>query len=392
MLDLRGKYGEAKIFAQSIDEESIKQIYEIINHPMAENSKIRIMPDVHAGKGCVIGTTMTITDKVVPNYVGVDIGCGVYVAKVDTKEVDFEKLDKFIRENIPAGREVHEKPVRENKVRELVSRLKCTVDIERAQLSCGTSGGGNHFIELNKSKDSYYLSVHSGSRYLGKQVAEYYQKLAAKYWGVKKEREALINKLKEEGRHQEISKELKKLKTKTPKHSAYLEGEVFLDYIHDMKIAQAYAKLNRQTMIKIITEKMGWDILEEFDVIHNYIDTEHMIMRKGAISARKGEKVAIPINMRDGIIIGVGKGNPDWNYSAPHGAGRLMSRNEAKASLSLEDYKEKMKGVYSTSVNKSTLDEAPMSYKPIEEILSQIHETVEIVEIIKPVYNFKASE
>lgn len=384
---IRGGQGEAKVFTKLIEEQAIRQIYEITNHPIAKNSKIRIMPDVHAGKGCVIGTTMTIQDKIVPNYVGVDIGCGIYVTKIDAKKIDFEKLDQVIRKHIPAGRNVHEAPV--SKVD--LSSLKCNVNIERAKLSCGTLGGGNHFIELNKSKNGYYLCVHSGSRYLGKQVAEHYQKLAIRSRDTLEERKKLIQKLKKQGRHKEISKELKKLKPKVSKHSAYLTGQDFLNYIHDMKIAQTYAKLNRQTIIKIITEKMSWKILEEFDVIHNYIDIQSMIMRKGAISAQKDERVAIPINMRDGIILGIGKGNPDWNYSAPHGAGRLMSRSKAKETLSLEEYQETMKGIYSTSVNQSTIDEAPMTYKPMKEIISQIQDTVKIQEVIKPIYNFKAS-
>ncbi len=383
---IKAQEGEAKVFAQQIDSEAIKQIYEIANHPMANGSKIRIMPDVHAGKGCVIGTTMTIQDKIVPNYVGIDIGCGLYVAKIDAKEVDFEKLDKVIRKYIPSGKNVNEECVKEPDL----DSLKCPVNIERARLSVNSLGSGNHFLELNKSKDGYYLCVHSGSRYLGKQVAEHYQGLAIKSRDTKEEQEKLIKKLKAEGREKEIQKELKKLKPKTPKHSAYLTGQDFKDYINDMKIAQAYAKLNRETMIKTIAEKMNWKITEEFDVIHNYIDTDSMIMRKGAISAQEGEGVAIPINMRDGIILGIGKGNPDWNYSAPHGGGRVMSRSKSKETIDLDSFIETMKGVYSSSVGESTIDEAPMAYKPIEEIISQIQDTVEITEVIKPVYNFKA--
>lgn len=361
---VKGEYGRAKVFAQQVEEQALNQIYEITGHPMAINSKICIMPDVHAGKGCVIGTTMTIQDKVVPNYVGVDIGCGVYMAKVNAQKGQLEKLDKVIRRYVPAGRNVHKKPV----VMIDLSPLRCQVDTERAKLSVGSLGGGNHFIELNKSKNGYYLSVHSGSRYLGKQIADYYQGLAISLMEARGENKGL----------------------NLPKHAAYLSGQNFLDYFNDMKIAQAYAKLNRQTIIKIIIEKMGWEIEEEFDVIHNYIDVDSMIMRKGAISARKGEKLAIPINMRDGIILGTGKGNPDWNFSAPHGAGRLMSRSKAKKTLNLKEYQKTMAGIYSTSVNKFTIDEAPMTYKPIEEILSQIKDTVTLTEIVKPVYNFKS--
>ncbi|HZK18342.1 MAG TPA: RtcB family protein [Clostridia bacterium] len=357
---VEGKQGEARIFAKKVEEQALRQIYEITNHPMAKDSKIRIMPDVHAGKGCVIGTTMTIKDMVVPNYVGVDIGCGVYMAKVNAREDQLKELDRVTRRYIPAGRNVRKSPA----VDVDLSALRCEVDLNRARLSVGTLGGGNHFIELNESRDGYYLSVHSGSRYFGKQVCDYYQRLAIK--------------------------SMKKYKgLKLPRHSAFLTDQKFQDYINDMRIAQAYAKLNRQTIIKIITEKMNWDVYEEFDVIHNYIDTRSMILRKGAISAQKGEKVAIPINMRDGIIIGIGKGNPDWNYSAPHGAGRLMSRSKAKKVLDLNEFRKSMKGVFSTSVNRATLDEAPMSYKPAEEIIAQTKDTIELIEIARPVYSFK---
>lgn len=387
MFIIQGSHGEAKIFAKHVEDEAIKQIYDIVNHPVAENSQIRIMPDVHAGKGCVIGTTMTIIDKVVPNYVGVDIGCGIHVTKIKTDSLDLDKLDQVIRKFIPAGIHVHETSIVNSDY--LYENLKCNVNLNRASLAVGSLGGGNHFIELDKGKDGYYLCIHSGSRYFGKQIADYYQRLAEKNNELKKrQKEALIQRLKAEGRHQEISKELAKLKA--PKGCTYLTGPEFDAYINDMKIAQAYAKLNRLTMARIITVKMGWEVLDEFDVIHNYIDTESLIMRKGAISAQKGQKVAIPINMRDGVIIGIGKGNKEWNYSAPHGAGRLMSRAEAKKTISLEDYQKTMERIYSTSVNAATIDEAPMAYKPIKEILSQIHETVEIKEIIKPVYNFKA--
>lgn len=365
MLELRGKYNSAKVFTENIDPEAVNQIIELCNQEFVRGSKIRIMPDVHAGAGCVIGTTMTIADKAVPNLVGVDIGCGMYTLRLGKIKLDLEKLDRVINSQIPSGFDIRRRP------HELASeidltKLRCRgfVDIDRGYLSIGTLGGGNHFIEVNQDEaGSLYLVIHSGSRNIGLQVAEYYQKLAYK-------------KLKDN--------------VKIPKALAYLEGRDFDDYLHDLEIMQQYARLNRQAMAETILAAMELMPEDTFTTIHNYIDTKNMILRKGAISAQKGEKVLIPINMRDGSIIAVGKSNPDWNYSAPHGAGRVLSRRQAMAQLDIDEFRKEMKGVYTTSISKATLDEAPMAYKPMGEILENIKDAVEVVEIIKPIYNFKA--
>jgi RNA-splicing ligase RtcB len=396
MIKIQGRYNEAIIYTDSVEEEALKQILELCNQEVFIGSKIRIMPDAHAGVGCTIGTTMTIKDKVVPNLVGVDIGCGMEVAIIKEKDLNLEKLDKIIHDFIPAGQNVREK---EHHYIEMVNldelRCKNNINIDRARLSMGTLGGGNHFIEVDKdSDDNIYIVVHSGSRYLGKQVAEYYQKVAyEELTSLKEEKQKIIKKLKAEGRQREIQNELEKLKTpKIKKDLAYLKGNSFEDYIHDMKIVQLYAAYNRKAIIDEIINKMNLTVVDKFTTIHNYIDLENMILRKGAISAQKGERVIIPINMRDGSIIAIGKGNPDWNFSAPHGAGRLMSRSKAKELLNINDFIKSMQGVYSTTINEYTIDEAPMAYKPIEEIINNIQETVYINKIIKPIYNFKASE
>jgi len=396
MLKVKGKYNEAIIYTDSVEEEALKQIFELCNQEAFKDSKIRIMPDTHAGVGCTIGTTMTIKDKVVPNLVGVDIGCGMEVAIIKEKNINLEKLDKIIHDFIPAGQNIREK---EHHYIEMVNldELQCknNINIDRARLSIGTLGGGNHFIEVDKdSDDNLYIVVHSGSRYLGKQVAEYYQEVAYKeLTSLREEKQRIIEKLKAEGRQREIQSELEKLKPpKIKKDLAYLKGSSFDAYIHDMKIVQLYATYNRKATIDEIINKMNLTVVDQFTTIHNYIDLENMILRKGAISAQKGERVIIPINMRDGSIIAVGKGNPDWNYSAPHGAGRIMSRSKAKELLKLNDFIESMKGIYSTTINEYTIDEAPMVYKPIEQIINNIQETVYITKIIKPIYNFKAVE
>lgn len=383
MFIIKGQFNEAKVFAKVLEEEAIKQIKELCNQEFVKNNKIRIMPDAHTGAGCVIGTTMTITDKVVPNLVGVDIGCGVEVAKVHEKNLNFEKLDKLINRDIPSGFNIRKTPhpyIEKSKILE----LKCRdfIDLERAILSIGTLGGGNHFIEIDKdSSSNLYLLIHSGSRFLGKQVAEYYQSLAY----------SLLT-----GQSLSTKKKRKKNKVKPivesniPKQLCYLEKEAFHNYLHDMKITQEYAMLNRKAIADQIIEKMNLTISERFTTVHNYIDIENMILRKGAVSAQQGEKLIIPINMRDGSLICIGKGNPDWNYSAPHGAGRVMSRRQAKKNLSIEEYKKSMEGIYTTSVSIKTIDEAPMVYKPLKEIEESIRETVEIKERIIPIYNFKA--
>ncbi|NRG28298.1 RtcB family protein [Bacillus circulans] len=395
MIELTGKYNRAKVFTDQLEEVAEAQIKELCDQEFAKNSKIRIMPDTHAGVGCTIGTTMTIQDKIVPNLVGVDIGCGMAVAKltVDRANLNFDELDETIRKFIPSGFSIRDK-AHSYKEQIDLDEVKAPINKKRAEHSIGTLGGGNHFIELNEAADgSVYLVIHSGSRNLGAQVAEYYQTLAydnlVNIDGIKKE---MIVKLKKEGRHAEIQESLKNMKLpKINKELAYLESQGFKDYMHDMKIAQKYAYLNRLAMIDVIVTKMNWAVLDQFTTIHNYIDMENMILRKGAISARKGERVIIPLNMRDGSIIAFGKGNDDWNQSAPHGAGRLMSRTKARKTVSLKDFETSMKDVWSTSVKNSTLDESPFAYKPMEEIIKHTAETIDIAEIIKPLYNFKAN-
>ena len=400
MIELKGKYNSAKVFTDIIDESAISQIIELCNQPMSTGATIRIMPDVHAGAGCTIGTTMTIHDTVVPNLVGVDIGCGMETVRLKEKHIELQKLDKLIYEKIPSGFSVREKAHRYNDRIDL-TELYCYDGINplRAELSIGTLGGGNHFIEADKSDDgSIYIVIHSGSRHLGVETAKFYQEEAFNRLNLssKKDIEALIEHLKFEGKDKQIQSEIARLKntkiTDVPKHLAYCEGELFSQYIHDMKIVQQFAMLNRQAIMDEIIKGMHLHIEEQFTTIHNYIDTETMILRKGSVSAQQGEKLLIPINMRDGSLICTGKGNPDWNYSAPHGAGRLMSRSQAKNSFTVSEYKKQMNGIYTTSVNAATLDECPMAYKSIDDIIDNISETVEINEIIKPIYNFKAGD
>lgn len=397
MFDLNGKYATARIFTDNIENEAISQIYELCNQEFVDGCKVRIMPDVHAGKGCTIGTTIEIKDKVVPNLVGVDISCGMLCIKLKEKEIDFQKLDDIIRKYIPSGMNVREKAIDSSEIRKIgLQKLKCVnhISMDRAEKSLGSLGGGNHFMEIDKDEEgNLYLVIHSGSRYLGKQVAEYYQKMAINdLTDNAKEKFALIEKLKNEGRQKEIEDALKAFdRPKIPSHLAYLEGIHLKNYLHDVGIIQEYANKNRKTMANEIITRMGLNVEEEFTTCHNYIDLDHMILRKGAISAQKGEKLIIPMNMRDGSIIGIGKGNSDWNYSAPHGAGRIMSRSKAKELVSLEEFEKSMDGIWTTSVCRSTIDESPMVYKPIEEIKENIKDTVDIERIIKPVYNFKAN-
>lgn len=400
MLKIEGKMNTAICFAKTIEDEAVEQIRRMCDYPLTEGSQIRIMPDVHAGKGCTIGTTMTVTDKVCPNIVGVDIGCGMYTVKLADKELDFARIDEAAH-FIPSGKNVWAGRVEHFDLMELrcYRGLRDTRRLERA---LGTLGGGNHFIEVEVSKDgTYYLVIHSGSRNLGKQVAEYYQQLAVDLHMGKeeyfKQRDALIAEYKAQGRRKEIQGVLKEMKRNfeaqpmdAPEDLCWLYGSFLEDYLHDVEICQRFARRNREKMAEILLERTGMTAVEAFHTIHNYIDTEEMILRKGAIAAHAGEKVLIPINMRDGSVIAAGRGNPDWNYSAPHGAGRLMSRSKAKETLSLADYKETMKGIYTTSVNEWTLDEAPMAYKSIEDIIDVIADSVDIIDIMKPVYNFKA--
>lgn len=403
MIDVKGKYNNAKIFTNNVDSKAISQVIELCNQEIYKDSKIRIMPDVHAGAGCTIGTTMTIKDKICCNLVGVDIGCGMKTVTLGNIDINFEELDSFIRENIPNGMNVFDTISKEKEYyvcREILNKLRCKnhVNLDRSVKSIGTLGGGNHFIEIDQdSKENKYLIVHTGSRYLGKQVATYYQDLAYKKLSNNREKKLeIIKKLTREGRQKDIEKELKKIPNpKISKQLAYVEGQDFNNYINDMKLVQKYAEINRNEIAKVIidhliTKNSNFEI-ESFQTIHNYIDTDNMILRKGSISAQKDEKVLIPLNMRDGCIIGKGKGNSEWNYSAPHGAGRILSRGRAKELISLEEFKDSMKGVWSTSVCESTIDESPMSYKPISDILDNIGDSIEIIDIIKPIYNFKAN-
>lgn len=359
-----GKYNEAEVFAYDLDKGSIGLLKALCDSPMSEGSKIRIMPDVHPGKGCVIGTTMTLTDKVAPGLVGVDIGCGIYITKLDCKRMEFQKLDKVIREGIPSGFNIRKKAhsyADYTRVRDLI----CIdhINIDKVLNSMGTLGGGNHFIEIDKdSSGNLYLSIHTGSRSLGYEIAKYYQDLA-----------------------------YKDMPSDIPYEFAYLTGDLMQDYLHDMAIAQHYACLNREAIAYTICKKMKFDADEwECDIPHNYIDTTTNILRKGAIDASEGKNIAIPLNMKDGIVLGKGRGNTKWNYSAPHGAGRCITRSEVSQYYTLSQYKKEMKGIYSTSINKDTLDESPMAYKPMDDVMNFAQDTVEVTDIIKPVYNFKA--
>jgi RNA-splicing ligase RtcB len=390
---------ETLIFAETFEYEAYEQIKKLVNFEAYVDSKVRIMPDAHVGKGCTVGTTMTITNKVTPNLVGVDIGCGMLTIALEKFSVldphgepDFGKLDTVIKNKIPSGFNVHESSRKQFDF----SGLRCSkhVDIGRAQLSIGSLGGGNHFIEVGKMNESgtFYLIIHSGSRKLGGDVCKYYQDKAfqnANEMG--KVVQNTIARLKAEGKSDQISSELKKVKKPSAdKDLAFLSGEDFEDYMNDMAIVQRFATLNRETMAEIILNEMGWKEEGRFETIHNYIDFRRMILRKGAVSAEQGEMLLIPINMRDGSLLCVGKGNADWNYSAPHGAGRLMSRSKAKEVIEMNDFIESMKGVYTSSVVTATLDEAPQAYKSIDEITAAITDTVDILGVIKPLYNFKA--
>lgn len=400
MIEIQGKYNTAKVFTEVMDNTSQQQIKTLCDQEFVKGSKIRIMPDVHTGAGCTIGTTMTITDKIVPNLVGVDIGCGMATYILQEKDIDLQKLDKVIYASIPAGMNIRETPHEYiNNIN--LNDLRCINQINqhRAAHSIGTLGGGNHFIEVDRDDDgNIYLVIHSGSRYLGKQVAEYYQEEAYKQLNNNSSAQLAetIAHLKKEGRQSEIQQVLKSLRetvvTDIPKSLAYVKDKLFDDYIHDMKIVQKYAVYNRKAMAESIIQALNLHITETFTTIHNYIDTENMILRKGSVSAQKDEKLLIPINMRDGSLICIGKGNPDWNCSAPHGAGRLFSRAQAKRNFNLEEFKNSMDGIYTTSINDDTLDECPMAYKSMEDIVNNIQPTADIIKVIKPIYNFKAGE
>ncbi len=399
MMEIKGKMNTALCYATVIEDEAIEQIRRMCDYEFTAGSRIRIMPDVHAGKGCTIGTTMTVTDKAVPNVVGVDIGCGMYTVNLGYGEIDMEEMDAAAH-YIPSGMSVWEG----RQERFDLTDLRCyrgLKDTKRLERSLGTLGGGNHFIEIDRAADgTKYLVIHSGSRNLGKQVAEYYQQLAIDLNKGKEEyfakRDALIAEYKAAGRRKEIEGALKALKWENheatiPEDLCFVYGKYLEDYLHDVEICQRFACRSRERMAEIITGRLGIETTDAFHTIHNYIDTKEMILRKGAIAAHKGEKVLIPINMRDGSILAIGKGNEEWNFSAPHGAGRIMSRTAAKERLDMEEYRREMAGVYTTSVSEATLDEAPMAYKSLADIIDVISESVDIIEVLKPIYNFKAN-
>ena len=399
MLEIKGQVNTAICFAKVIEDEAIEQIRRMCDYEFTEGSQIRIMPDVHAGKGCTIGTTMTVKDKAVPNIVGVDIGCGMFTVNLGKVEINMEQMDAAAH-FIPSGLNVWEC----RKERFDLLDLRCyrgLKDTRRLERSLGTLGGGNHFIEIDQAADgTKYMVIHSGSRNLGKQVAEFYQHLAIDLNKGKEEyfakRDALIAEYKAAGRRSEIQAALKELKWQSreatiPEDLCFVYGQYLEDYLHDVEICQRFARRSRELMAEIILQQLGLEAVDAFHTIHNYIDTDEMILRKGAIAAHEGEKVLIPINMRDGSVLAVGKGNPDWNFSAPHGAGRIMSRTAAKELLDLDEYRREMEGIYTTSVNEATLDEAPMAYKSLEDIIDVIGESVDIIEVLKPIYNFKAN-
>ena len=399
MMEIKGQVNTAICFAKVIEEEAVEQIRRMCDYEFTEGSQIRIMPDVHAGKGCTIGTTMTVKDKAVPNIVGVDIGCGMFTVNLGKVEINMEQMDAAAH-FIPSGLNVWEG----RKERFDLLDLRCyrgLKDIRRLERSLGTLGGGNHFIEIDQAADgTKYMFIHSGSRNLGKQVAEFYQHLAIDLNKGKEEyfakRDALIAEYKAAGRRSEIQAALKELKWQSreatiPEDLCFVYGQYLEDYLHDVEICQRFARRSRELMAEIILQQLGLEAVDAFHTIHNYIDTDEMILRKGAIAAHEGEKVLIPINMRDGSVLAVGKGNPDWNFSAPHGAGRIMSRTAAKERLDLDVYRREMEGIYTTSVNEATLDEAPMAYKSLVDIIDVIGESVDIIEVLKPIYNFKAN-
>lgn len=404
---IKGDFNEAEVFTENIDKETISQIKQLLDQEFVKNSNIRVMPDCHKGAGCVIGTTMTIKDKIVPNLVGVDIGCGVLCVELGDIDLNLDKIDDFIKNNIPHGFNINNKAVVD--YIDKILKIRCINNIkkkpEEFNRALGSLGGGNHFIEIDKDDfNNKYLVIHSGSRNIGLQVAKHYQDVGynnlnynnSEYEEKSKE---IIESYKKSGKKKKIEKELKKLKeslkieSKIPKDLCYVQGQDLDDYLHDMDIVQRYASKNRELMAEKIVEFIGLDYesLNKFESIHNYIEVDKYMLRKGAISAYEGEDVLIPINMRDGVIIGKGKGNPNWNYSAPHGAGRILSRAEAKNKIHMNDYKASMKDIFTTCVNVSTLDEAPQAYKPIEEIINNITDTVDIKKIIKPIYNFKSN-
>ena len=414
-LTLQGKYNTATVYTHNIEETAIGQVIGMLNEVITENTTVAIMPDVHAGKGSTIGTTIKLPEnrkdwKVCPNVVSVDIGCSMRAVKLKEQNIDLKKLDNIINELIPAGQNIYDKPQANAKqLYKLLDGLSFPLEgekLDRVIRSCGTLGGGNHYLELGTdSNNQHWLTVHTGSRALGVIVATHHQKIAQGLLSEnKKINQEIIDYLTANGRTTEIQSVLNDYNknhitpsyVKTKKRPvinpdlAYLDGTELNHYLNDIKIAQEYSTISRQLILKRICDAMNFTVVDEFESMHNYIDIDNGIIRKGATSAHNGERLIIPINMRDGSIFATGKGNPDWNFSAPHGAGRILSRSKAKEQLSLDDYKETMSGIYTTSIGESTLDEAPFAYKPIDEILDAITDTVTIDEIVKPIYNFKA--
>ncbi len=398
MFQIEGKYATAECFATQIEEGAIEQVHAMCDQPFTEGANVRIMPDAHAGKGCVIGTTMRVIDKAVPNVVGVDIGCGMLTVDIGKKPVDLPQLDQACHE-VPSGPNVWEG----RRERFDLEELRCfrqLKDSKRLGRSLGTLGGGNHFIEVDvDTNGAQHLVIHSGSRNLGTQVANIYQTLAVELHQGKEEyfakREALIAEYKAAGRRKEIQSALTQLRWEAhdldvPEELCWLYGSYLDDYLHDVAVCQRFARLNREVMAREICQRAGLEPGEMFHTVHNYIDTDEMILRKGAIAAYEGQLVLIPLNMRDGSVLARGRGNADWNFSAPHGAGRLMSRNAARETLSMEDYRQAMAGIYTTSVTESTLDEAPGAYKSVDDIIGPIRESVDVIDVMRPIYNFKA--
>lgn len=396
MIEIQGRFNTAKVFADTLDERARGQLSRVCDAEHFSQCKIRVMPDVHAGVGCVIGFTMTLKDKVVPNMVGVDIGCGMYLCQLQEKEIDYAMLDSAIRSKVPSGNTNHKKPIEEAE-RFNFENLRCFegINVINAKRCLGTLGGGNHFIEVDRDSDgTLYLVIHTGSRNLGAGVAEFYQKRGYQVLSQKLEEKynVLLEKAKSEEEREKILREKEEEKASVLPHEAYVEGQLFEDYIQDMKITQEFADLNRKIIANRLIDALGLHVVESFTTTHNYIDMDEMVLRKGAVSAKKGEKLLIPINMRDGGLLCIGKGNEDWNNSAPHGAGRLMTRSKAKETISLEDYQKAMEGIYSTCISTGTLDESPMAYKNKGEIVKNIAPTAEIFKEIKPVYNFKSAK
>lgn len=392
-MDIIGKHNRAKVFNERIDDMTRAQIKTLVDQPFTEGAMIRIMPDMHAGKGSVVGTTMTIHDKVVPNLVGVDLGCGMLCTEIKVKRIDFQKLDDVIRQFVPSGMNIRES-AHSYAAQIPLEDVRAPYKLDRALRSIGTLGSGNHFIEVNRDDQGRtYLVIHSGSRHLGVQIAEHYQQRAVRHMMDTTEMLNEIERLKETGRAHDIQAYLEEEKAAKQglRDLAYVEGTDMDDYMHDVRIAQQYAAENRRAMTDVLVEAMNWNVVDQFDTVHNYIDHDDMILRKGAISAKDGERVIIPMNMRDGSLICTGKGNPDWNFSGPHGAGRIMSRSAARKRVDFNEFKKSMEGVWSSSVRKSTIDESPFVYKSMKEIIRYIEPAVTIDQVIKPLYNFKAN-